>query len=270
MGKAFLKIQKEHLEIFFCNNTENTKLFLSRGKQIEMITNFIKEYNSTKVVLPKSIEEPYLNIETFEKFNEFINKNNLKYPLMLKFTGDRKKYEHLIINIVCEEGLKNFVEYFKEYTCDDNKEKIKIVIQQFVNHGGYVIKLYRINNKSYFYYRPSFPDSKKEFINKYEEYKRSFLELSTSELVTNEYKEFWKKVNGVNDNYKDNVDEQFLSEVGENFEKYSGDSLVGLDFLLDINKGIYYLIDINQFPGYKELFNDFHDILEEHIIRGIK
>ena len=264
-----IKIQKEHPEIFFCNNTENTKLFLNRGKQIEMITNFIKEYNSTKVVLPKSIEEPYLNIQTFEKFNEFINKNNLKYPLMLKFTGDRKKYEHLIINIVCEEGLKNFVEYFKEYTCDDNKEKIKIVIQQFVNHGGYVIKLYRINNKSYFYYRPSFPDSKREFINKYEEYNRSFLELSTSELVTNEYKEFWKKVNGVNDNYKDNVDEQFLSEVGENFEKYSGDSLVGLDFLLDINKGIYYLIDINQFPGYKELFNDFHDILEEHIIRGI-
>ena len=264
-----IKIQNEHPEIFFCNKIENTKLYLNRGKQIEMIDNFFKEYISPRVLLPKSIEEKYLNIDTFERFNKFIKKNNITYPIMLKFTGDKKKYEHLIINIVCEEGLKNFVEYFKDYTNKDNKEKIKIVVQQFVNHGGYVIKLYRINNKSYFYYRPSFPDSKKEFIEKYEEYKRSFLELSTSELVTNQYKEFWKKVNGVNDKYKDNVDEKFLSEVGEKFEKYSGDTLVGLDFLLDIEKGMYYLIDVNQFPGYKELYNDFHDILEKHITLGI-
>ena len=221
------------------------------------------------MILPKSIEESYLNIHTFENFYKFITKNNLSYPLMLKFTGDKKKYEHLIINIVCEEGLKNFVEYFKDYTSKDNKEKIKIVIQQFVNHGGYVIKLYRINEESYFFYRPSFPDSKLENINKFEEYKRGFLELSTSELVTKNYKEFWKKVNGINDNYKNNVDEKFLSEIGESFEKFSGDSLVGLDFILDIEKGIYYLIDVNQFPGYKELFNEFGQILEKHIILGI-
>ena len=189
---------------------------------------------------------------------------------MLKFTGDKKKYEHLIINIICEEGLKNFIEYFKTYTSEDNKEKIKIVIQQFINHGGYVIKLYRIKEKSYFYYRPSFPDSKKEYINKFEEYKRSFLELTTSELVTKKYKEFWEKVNGINNDYKKMVDEEFLSKVGEDFENYSGDSLVGLDFVLDVKKGIYYLIDINQFPGYKELYSEMGEIISEHVTLGIK
>jgi hypothetical protein len=162
-----IKIRNEHPEIFFCNNVENTKKYLARGLQIDMINNFVKKFNSDKVVLPQSIEESYLNIDTYEKFNNFITKNNMKYPLMLKFTGDKKKYEHLIINIVCEEGLKNFVNYFKEYTSEDKREKIKIVIQQFVNHGGYVIKLYRIKQKCYFYYRPSFPDSKKEYINKF-------------------------------------------------------------------------------------------------------
>ena len=264
-----IKVRNEHPEIFFCNNAENTKKYLSRGLQIDMINNFVKQFNSNKVDLPQSIEESYLNIDTYEKFNNFISKNNMKYPLMLKFTGDKEKYEHLIINIVCEEGLKNFVTYFKEYTSEDKREKIKIVIQQFVNHGGYVIKLYRIKQKCYFYYRPSFPDSKKEYINKFEEYKRSFLELTTPYLVTKEYKKFWEKVNGVNGNYKNNVDEKFLTKVGESFENYSGDSLVGLDFVLDIEKGIYYLIDVNQFPGYKELYSEMGEIISEHIILGI-
>ena len=267
--EGLIRIRNEHPEIFFCNNPENTKMYLNRGLQIDMINNFVTKFNSNKVVLPQSIEEYYLNIDTYEKFNNFITKNNIKYPLMLKFTGDKKKYEHLIINVVCEEGLKNFVNYFKEYTSEDKKEIIKIVIQQFVNHGGYVIKLYRIKQKCYFYYRPSFPDSKKEYINKFEEYKRSFLELTTSYLVTEEYKKFWEKVNGINESYKKNVDEEFLTKVGESFENYSGDSLVGLDFILDIKKGIYYLIDVNQFPGYKELYNKMGEIISEHIILGI-
>ena len=264
-----IKVRNEHPEIFFCNNPENTKKYLSRGLQIDMINNFVKKFNSNKVVLPQSIEESYLNIDTYEKFNNYISKNNMRFPLMLKFTGDKKKYEHLIINIVCEEGLKNFVTYFKEYTSEDKREKIKIVIQQFVNHGGYVIKLYRIKQKCFFYYRPSFPDSKKEYINKFEEYKRSFLELTTSYLVTKEYKKFWEKVNGVNEIYKNNVDEEFLTKVGESFENFSGDSLVGLDFVLDIEKGIYYLIDVNQFPGYKELYSEMGEIISEHLILGI-
>ena len=111
---------------------------------------------------------------------------------------------------------------------------------------------------------------KKNLFHKFEEYKRSFLELTTSELVTKKYKEFWEKVNGVNNNYKNIIDETFLSKVGEDFEKYSGDSLVGLDFLLDSEKGIYYLIDINQFPGYKELYNEMGKIISEHIYLGIK
>ena len=85
-----IKIQKEHPEIFFCNNVENTKIFLNRGLQINMITNFTKYLNSNKMILPKSIEESYLNIDTYEKFNDLIKKNNLTYPIMLKFSGDKK------------------------------------------------------------------------------------------------------------------------------------------------------------------------------------
>ena len=269
--KDLIKVRKENPDIYFFNNPENTSKYLNRGEQLDMINRFLKECltNNEKILFPKSIEEKYLNIDTYEKFIKFMKEKEIIFPLMLKFNGESVEYEHLMINIPCEEGLKNFINYFKEYTKKDNKEKIKIVLQQFINHGGYIIKLYRINNKSYFFYRPSFPDSKIEFINKFEEYKRGFLELSTSYLVSNEYKTFWQKVNGVNPHYKDNVDENLLSKIGEKFEQFSGDSLVGLDFLLDMdnleNKK-YYLIDVNQFPGYKELNKDFGEIIQEHIL----
>ena len=266
-----IKIRQENSDIYFFNNPENTSKYLNRGEQLNMISNFIKEYlnNNEKIFLPKSKEENYINIDAYEKFIKFMNLNDISFPLMLKFSGETTKYDHLIINIVCDIGLKNFINYFKEYTKKDNKEKIKIVVQKFINHGGYIIKLYRIANKSYFFYRPSFPDSKIEFINKYEEYKRGFLELTTNYLVSNEYKTFWQKVNGINLNYKNNVDENLLSKIGEKFEQFSGDSLIGLDFLLDIeNHGNkkYYLIDVNQFPGYKELNKDMGDIINEHVL----
>ena len=266
-----IKIKKENPEIFFYNNPENTYIYLNRGFQIDMINRFIKEYlkYKEKIFLPKSKEELYNKIDTFEKFNEFMNANELKFPLMLKFSGEKEKYDHLIINIVCESGLKNFIDYFREYTKQDSKEKIKIVLQQFINHGGYIIKLYRIANKSYFFYRPSFPDSKIEFINKFHEYKRGFLELTTNKLVSKEYKSFWEIVNGINDDYNKNVDENLLSKIGEKFEQFSGDTLNGLDFLLDMENfedKKYYLIDVNQFPGYKELNKDMGEILQEHLL----
>ena len=45
--------------------------------------------------------------------------------------------------------------------------------------------------------------------------------------------------------------------------------MFGLDFILDIEKGIYYLIDANGLPGYKELHDDMGEILTNHIIMGI-
>ena len=266
-----IKIKTENPDIFFYNNPNNTSRYLNRGLQIDMINQFIKENlkKDEKIFLPKSKEEYYINIDTFDKFKKIMNENKLNFPLMLKFSGDTEKYDHLIINILCDSGLVNFIEFFEEYTKKDKKEKIKIVLQQFINHGGYIIKLYRIANKSYFFYRPSFPDAKIEFIEKYQEYKRGFLELSTNKLVSQEYKTFWEKVNGINEQYNINVDENILSKIGEKFETFSGDSLFGLDFLLDMEDlkiKKYYLIDINQFPGYKELNKDMGDILKNHIL----
>ena len=265
-----IKIQNENPEIFFSNNIKNTKIYLNRSLQINMIKEYINQLNSAKMKFPNTVEESYINIDTYQKFNDVIIKYNIKYPLILKFSGDNIKYDHLIINIICKDGLINFIEFFKDYTSKSNKEKIKIVIQQFVNHQGYVIKLYRIQQKSYFYYRPSFPDCKIEYMNKFEEYKKGFLQLTNAGLVSEQYRKFWEKVNGINNNYKNYVDENYLSTVVNSWEEYCGDTLFGLDFILDMENRVYYLIDANGLPGYKELYNEMNNILSNHIDIWIK
>ena len=98
-----------------------------------MIESFIIKYttNNKNIFLPKSKEEYYTNIDTYEKFKKFMTIYNLSFPLMLKFSGETQKYDHLIINIICDTGLMNFINYFKEYTKNDKRDMIKIVVQYY-------------------------------------------------------------------------------------------------------------------------------------------
>ena len=262
-------IRKENPDIFFNTNPENVEICLTRGLLINLTQNFINEINSRKLLLPTTYEIPYLNIDTYDKFNTFLTSNNLKYPLMLKFDGPESKYDHLQINLICDKGLKNFISYFKEFSSNDDSSKIKIIVQEFIQHGGYLIKLYRIKKTNYIYYRPSLPDIQENMIEKCPEYEKGFFKFETKEMGTQAFKDFWRRINGENNNFQNFVNERFLGDVAAKYEDLSGDSLVGLDFIMDVKKGIYYLIDINPFPAYSELYNDMNQIFAEHFSIGI-
>ena len=264
----------KHIEEFFKNNKNVYSLssfeikfknmYLERDKMVEFINNFINNFNNNQVKLPLSIPCKLNEVYNYEDFKFLLKKNNIDLPLIIKYEGPTPNYNHLLINIINDFGLKNYCEYFKNYS-KGVENKINLIVQKFVNHGGYVIKCYRINKKCYFYYRYSFPDVSDELINKFEEYKRGFLETATSLLVKNDFKIFWKKVNK-NFEIKNLVNEEFMTKIAEGFEKETGDTLIGLDFLFDYENKIYYLIDVNQYPGYKELIPQFNEIIIEHIV----
>ena len=257
-------IRKENPEIFFNTNPDNVEICLTRGLLVNLMKNFINKIRSNKLILPTTYEVPYTSIDTYNKFNQYLSRNDLKYPLMLKFDGPETKYDHLQINLICDKGLKNFISYFKEFSANDDKSKIKIIVQEFVQHGGYLIKLYRIKKTNYIYYRPSLPDIQEDMMTKCPEYKKGYFKFETKDMGTQAFKDFWKRINGENDNFKDFVNERFLGNVAAEYEDISGDSLVGLDFIMDIKKGIYYLIDINPFPAYSELYNEMNQVFSDH------
>jgi hypothetical protein len=263
------KIRKEHPEIFFNTNPENVEICLTRGLLVNLMKNFLKEIGSKELILPTTYEVSYPNIDTYSKINSFLSRNNLEYPIMLKFDGPDPRYDHLQANIINDKGLKNFISYFRGFVGNDDKQKIKVIVQQFIQHGGYLIKLYRIKRTNYIYYRPSLPDIKEDMMNKCQEYKKGFFKFETKDMGTQKFKDFWKRINGENNTFKDNVNERFLGKVAAQYADTYGDSLLGLDFIMDVKKGIYYLIDINPFPAYSELYNEMNQVFAEHFKIGI-
>ena len=263
------KIRKEHPEIFFNTNPENVEICLTRGLLVNLMKNFLKEIGSNELILPTTYEVSYPNIDTYSKINSFLSRNNLQYPIMLKFDGPDPRYDHLQANIINDKGLKNFISYFRGFVGNDDKQKIKVIVQQFIQHGGYLIKLYRIKRTNYIYYRPSLPDIQEDMMNKCQEYKKGFFKFETKDMGTQNFKDFWKRINGENNTFKDNVNERFLGKVAAQYADTYGDSLVGLDFIMDVKKGIYYLIDINPFPAYSELYNEMNQVFAEHFKIGI-
>ena len=263
------KIRKEHPEIFFNTNPKNVEICLTRGLLVNLMKNFIKEIDSNELILPTTYEVSYTNIDTYSKINSFLSRNNLQYPIMLKFDGPDTRYDHLQTNIINDKGLKNFISYFRGFVGNDDKQKIKVIVQQFIQHGGYLIKLYRIKRTNYIYYRPSLPDIKEDMMNKCQEYKKGFFKFETKDMGTQKFKDFWKRINGENNNFKDNVNERFLGKVAAKYADTYGDSLVGLDFIMDVKKGVYYLIDINPFPAYSELYNEMNQVFADHFKIGI-
>ena len=258
---------KDNNNIFSFCNLGNKDIYLKRELMINFMNEFTKNLNDSKILIPKSFSVHYKDVYEYEQFKSFMDKNELKFPLMLKFEGPTKNYNHLMINIITDEGLKNYIEYMKNYSKGKENE-ITQIIQTFINHGGYVIKMYRINKKNYFFYRPSFPDVSPDLVNEFEEYKRGFFETSTSVLTKDEFKNFWEKV-GRKKDVKQEIGEKgenFLSIVSDKFEDIVKDTLFGLDFIYDYEKKVYYLIDMNQFPGYKELIPVMNNIISEHII----
>ena len=263
------RVRKEHPEIFFNTNPENVEICLTRGLLINLMKNFIKEVDSNELILPTTYEVSYTDIDNYTKFNQFLSKKKLKYPIMLKFDGPDTKYDHLQINLISDKGLKNFISYFRSFSASDDKKKIKVIVQQFIQHGGYLIKLYRIKKTNYIYYRPSLPDIKEDMMNKCQEYKKGFFKFETKDMGTQKFKDFWKRMNGENNNFKDYVNERFLGKVAAQYADTYGDSLVGLDFIMDVSRGIYYLIDINPFPAYSELYNEMNQVFADHFSIGI-
>ena len=216
--------------------------------------NHFKQNNNTdnKLRFPATVtlnrEKILKDKDTFKEIMES-KFNNL---LIAKFQNlHYSSYDHLNTVIYNGNGIEELLKQIHSL-----KEHTIVLLQKFLNHGGYVIKLYLINNSMHVFLRPSIPD--KPILNK------NSYSFKTEELNTPEYKEIFE--NHLPDNkLLEKLDNDFMNSLLLEFSKYTGINLLGLDLIYTGEK--YIIIDANNFPAYSDFKIEVDKQLRCHFYR---
>jgi hypothetical protein len=231
--------------------------FIDKNKQSELLNDFIKfpelktlceKYNLI-LECPKDLSIEGNELLDKDKFIKKLNDNNMKFPIIIKYTSEESSFKHLITIIFDE---KNFENAIKEITKGENSINAKCLIQEPVNHGGYVLKVYHIGNYNYIDYRSSIPDFDNDFI---DEFIKGYWIIKTIDLEGNDYKiNIWNKFvkpHFISDKIEKNDRKKFVIEICNLFSKFTNFSFYGVDLLYDYVNNKFIIIDANALPSYK-------------------
>ena len=244
----------------------------------QILFNFVKDINIDIKELDINLKVPYSfkykikenanNYENLSELKKIITEKNseMSYPFMIKPINCQYHEMHLILN---EEGLS-------ELFLNDNKYKEFIfqckefIIQKYINHGGEMIKTFCINGQSYEFIRPSIPNLDKNSSDKI--IKNGDCSLS-NELI---YQSKKNKIFGERNDNNENIDKilkdkfKIVNKITLLFLEKTNITLFGLDFLYDNIKDIFYILEINYFPSYRELGDKINGEFDLHVIKFYK
>jgi len=128
------------------------------------------------------------------------------------------------------------------------KLKPPLVLQEFVNHGGVIFKVYVVGDHVKCVRRKSLPDVSEE---KLESTEGSITFSQVSNISTQDQKE---------EQYYEHLEEaempplRFVTEIARGLRRVMGLHLFNFDMIRDVKVGNhYFVIDINYFPGYAKM-----------------
>jgi len=262
------------------NDICNFKYFIDKNLQDKFLNNFCNLINNNDILnngLQEPNEEKYklytinsisVNLKQFINKNYLINilqKNNIYFPIILKYTSDNPIFKHQASIILNENYLDNFINKYINKIYDE-KYNTSMLIQHITQHGGYVLKLYHLGNKNFIDYRSSLINIDEANTKMVEELfeGNGYWNFKTIMLESDEYKnKIWGKYvekNGVENKIKKNKKLfDYILNVVSLFEIYSHMGLFGIDIIID-NKNKLYIIDANSLPGYKKGFEIEKDL----------
>ncbi|GMN30533.1 hypothetical protein TIFTF001_002843 [Ficus carica] len=179
----------------------------------------------------------------------------LKFPVIAKpLVADGSAKSHKMALVFNHDGLNNL--------------KPPIVLQEFINHGGVIFKVYVVGEYVKCVKRKSLPDVSEEEKVRSLEGLLSFSQVSN--LATNERTDdkYYKKM------HLDETEmppQSFLTDIASGLRRAMKLNLFNFDVIRDARFGNRYLIiDINYFPGYAKmpgyetvLADFFCDIMEK-------
>lgn len=134
-----------------------------------------------------------------------------------------------------------------------------VVAQRFVPHYGIILKVYVLDDHFFISLRPSIEQAA-EFISFNSQDLRK--DFNPDELFSEKYQQVEALINDLN--FKSTL-KSFISRVRSEF---NGISLFGLDLVICEDSGRLNILDINYFPGYKNI-SEFPDLFASFLEKRI-
>ena len=271
--KQFQEIFDKKKSIVQLHNISVIDILFNRYLVYDLLYNFV---NETKNDLRQSnivLEVPYsIKYALNEELNNSKNLEDLKnilkndekidYPFMMKPISCTHHEMKLILN---EEGLNNIFNnesIYKDFILNCKE----FIIQKYINHGGEMIKTFCINGESYEFIRPSTPNLDKDSSDTIS--KSGEFTLYNELIYQSKKNNFFGDLVGNTENTVKILEDKFniVKNITLLFLEKTKITLFGLDYLYDNINNIFYILEINYFPSYRELGNKINSKFDQHVI----
>ena len=246
-------------------------ILFNRYSVYELLYNFVKEIkdelnkSNINLEVPLSIKyiinEKLTNVENLENLKKIIQ-DKIEYPFMIKPVSCTHHEMKLILN---EEGLNNIFNnenIYQEFVFNCKE----FIIQKYINHGGEMIKTFCINGESYEFIRPSTPNLDKNSSDKIS--KSGECTLYNELIYQRKKNNFFGELTANTENTIKILENKFniVKKITLLFLEKTKITLFGLDYLYDTINDIFYILEINYFPSYRELGNKINSKFDEHVV----
>ncbi|CAK9145307.1 unnamed protein product [Ilex paraguariensis] len=167
-----------------------------------------------------------------------IEREGLKFPVIAKpLVADGSAKSHKMSLVFNNDGL--------------NKLKPPIVLQEFVNHGGVIFKVYVVGEYVKCVKRKSLPDVTQEKLGILED-SLSFSQISNLNCIEKMDDKYYKMMKNLEDAEMPPI--SFIVDIAKGLREAMKLQFFNFDVIRDTSVGNKYLvIDINYFPGYAKM-----------------
>jgi hypothetical protein len=235
------------------------KVFTYINSFIQKVQSVVNETYKVKLKIPNSQVLNILESDSKDKIKTKLNSIDINYPYIIK---PDPCSEHSLFLILSEEGLQKFLDDEKLY------KYTKYLVQEFIPHDGVMFKNYYLNKKSLTIVRPSLPNLEgknlqiKQFEDKCMKFYNEYLYAKTDDS-------FFDNIE-VNTEITKQINYELFDHLAKWFSEIQEVTLFGLDYLYDNKNNIYYILEVNYFPSYREFANELQNEFNTHVLEYYK
>ena len=209
---------------------------------------YFKKNNKSKIEIKIPLARKIVPTELTD-IKDMTKSHGLKYPIITKtLVSSVTTNSHKMAVALNEEGL-HAIENHSIYKVEDH------LLQELINHDARIYKIYAIGSELSIQQKQSIPNISFESLGKthfFFDSQKSFHEV-----------EFFKNKISFTEG---EIDVGVIEILDEFIKKKLSLSMFGVDIIVESDTGVYYLVDINYFPGYSNCKN-LDTMLKKNILQ---